>query len=74
MLIYINQSLVGKKIQLANEIKQYNIFLHKGYCYDHGTGLYYLNSRYYHQEIGRFISPYVISYLYTSTIARVIIT
>ena len=34
----------------------YNPFRYRGYVYDIETGLYYLNSRYYDPEIGRFIS------------------
>ena len=41
----------------------YNPFRYRGYYYDIETGLYYLNSRYYDPEIGRFISPDDISYL-----------
>ena len=33
-----------------------NPFRYKGYYYDTETGLYYLNSRYYDAEIGRFIN------------------
>ena len=34
-----------------------NPFRYRGYYYDTETGLYYLNSRYYDPEVGRFISP-----------------
>ena len=34
-----------------------NPFRYRGYYYDDETGLYYLNSRYYSPEFGRFISP-----------------
>ena len=34
-----------------------NPIRYRGYYYDTETGLYYLNSRYYDPEIGRFISP-----------------
>ena len=34
----------------------YNPFRYRGYVYDIETGLYYLNSRYYDPEIGRFIN------------------
>ena len=34
-----------------------NPFRYRGYYYDAETGLYYLNSRYYDPETGRFISP-----------------
>ena len=32
-------------------------FRYRGYVYDVETGLYYVSSRYYDPEIGRFISP-----------------
>jgi len=34
----------------------YNPFRYRGYYYDAETGLYYLNSRYYNPDIGRFIN------------------
>ena len=36
---------------------QYNPFRYRGYYYDTDLGLYYLNSRYYDSNTGRFISP-----------------
>ena len=33
-----------------------NCLLYRGYFYDHETGLYYLRSRYYDPEVGRFIN------------------
>ena len=36
---------------------QYNPFRYRGYYYDNELGLYYLNSRYYDANTGRFISP-----------------
>ena len=36
---------------------RYNPFTYRGYYYDADLGLYYLNSRYYDPDIGRFISP-----------------
>ena len=33
-----------------------NPIRYRGYYYDHETGYYYLNSRYYDPEIGRFIN------------------
>ena len=33
-----------------------NCLLYRGYFYDHETGLYYLQSRYYDPEVGRFIN------------------
>ena len=40
-----------------------NPFRYKGYYYDVETGLYWLSSRYYDPEIGRFISPDSVDYL-----------
>lgn len=41
---------------LAGTLGQDNPFRYRGYYYDTETGLYYLNSRYYDPEIGRFIN------------------
>lgn len=41
---------------LASTLGAANPFRYKGYYYDSETGLYYLNSRYYNPEWGRFIS------------------
>ena len=43
-------------------------FRYRGYFYDDSLGLYYLMSRYYDPETGRFISPDAIEYLDPSTI------
>ena len=48
---------------VSKDLFENNIYIYKGYCYDVETGLYYLNSRYYDPEVGRFISPDDISYL-----------
>lgn len=40
-----------------------NVFGYRGYCYDADTGLYYLQSRYYDPETGRFINADDTSYL-----------
>ena len=37
-------------------VNQFNPFRYRGYFYDVETGLYYLQSRYYNPELGRFIS------------------
>ena len=39
-----------------NYISNINPFRYRGYYYDTETGLYYLNSRYYDSELGRFIN------------------
>ena len=41
---------------LANTIGTLNPLRYRGYVYDTETGLYYLQSRYYNSELGRFIS------------------
>ena len=40
----------------ANTLGAINPFRYRGYYYDTETGLYYLNSRYYDPEVGRFIN------------------
>jgi len=40
-----------------NEIGQLNPIRYRGYYYDTETGLYYVSSRYYDSEVGRWISP-----------------
>lgn len=44
-------------------IDNINPFRYRGYLFDPETNLYYLNSRYYDPEVGRFISPDSIAYL-----------
>jgi len=44
-------------------IAMINPFRYRGYYYDIETGLYYLNTRYYDPETGRFVSPDDISIL-----------
>jgi RHS repeat-associated protein len=41
---------------LASTVGAANPFRYRGYYYDTETGLYYLQSRYYNPELGRFIS------------------
>ena len=41
----------------------YNPFRYRGYFYDTESGFYYLNSRYYAPELGRFISMDDFAYL-----------
>ncbi len=45
-----------------------NPFRYRGYYFDSETNLYYLNSRYYDSEVGRFISPDSIEYLDSESI------
>ncbi len=48
---------------LAGTVGVQNPFRYRGYYYDEESGLYYLNSRYYDPETGRFISADSIAYL-----------
>ena len=41
---------------MANSLGALNPLLYRGYVYDRETGLYYLQSRYYSPEVGRFIN------------------
>ena len=47
----------GAEITDTTHIAHINPFRYRGYYYDTETGLYYVSSRYYDPEIGRFISP-----------------
>ncbi|MDY6142484.1 MAG: RHS repeat-associated core domain-containing protein, partial [Bacilli bacterium] len=55
---------ISGNTSLGNE----NPFRYKGYYYDVETSLYYVTTRYYDPEIGRFISPDDVSYLDPSSI------
>ena len=58
----------GSDIEFATHIGNLNPFRYRGYYYDTETGLYYLKSRYYDPEVGRFISIDGISYLDAETV------
>ena len=57
-----------KEFQPDNVISQINPFRYRGYYYDTETGLYYLITRYYDPETGRFISADSIEYLNPETL------
>ena len=57
-----------KELQENSAISQLNPFRYRGYYYDTETGLYYLISRYYDPETGRFISADSIEYLDPETL------
>ena len=40
----------------ANTVDKYNPIRYRGYVYDTETQLYYLNTRYYNPDMGRFIN------------------
>ena len=48
-----------------------NPFRYRGYYYDTSIGLYYLNSRYYDPETGRFLNEDLVSYLAPETIGGI---
>ena len=55
---FLTQTRLNNKL-----IAQINPFRYRSYYYDSETGLYYLNSRYYDPQIGRFINADDISVL-----------
>ena len=52
--------LLGTSGSLAGSLGAANPFRYRGYQYDNETGLYYLKSRYYNPDWGRFISADVV--------------
>lgn len=52
-------SVTGSNLEIAN----LNPFRYRGYYYDTETGLYYLQSRYYDPEVGRFINCDDVNYI-----------
>lgn len=55
----------------GTDVALINPFLYRGYYFDSESGLYYLMSRYYDPQIGRFISPDTADYLAPDTIGGV---
>jgi len=47
----------------ATHASQYNSIRYRGYVYDRETGLYYLQSRYYDPEMGRFLNADDVDYI-----------
>ena len=58
----------GADINDASHIGNLNPFRYRGYYYDTETGLYFLKTRYYDPEVGRFITIDDISYIDPETI------
>ncbi len=58
----------GADIASATHIGNLNPFRYRGYYYDTETGLYFLKTRYYDPEVGRFITIDSISYIDPETI------
>ncbi len=58
-----------QNLMLAYTLSFVSPFAYRGYCYDYDIELYYLQSRYYSPEIGRFINADSTDYLgYTGTV------
>ena len=55
----------------TNDVLLANPFRYRGYYYDTSIGLYYLNSRYYDPETGRFLNEDLVSYLEPETIGGI---
>ena len=54
----------GKILSVTdNDIAQINPFRYRSYYYDNETGFYYVSSRYYDSEIGRWINAYDVNCL-----------
>ena len=49
----ISHSTIGT---VGNKLYQYNALKYRGYYYDAESGFYYLSSRYYDPEVGRFLN------------------
>ena len=47
---------IGKSGTFAETLGTLNPFRYRGYVYDEETGLYYLRSRYYNPNLGRFVN------------------
>ena len=60
-----NDSTTPSHIELLTQIKAdlLNPFAYRGYCYDYDIGMYYLQSRYYDPNVGRFINADDTNYL-----------
>ena len=53
----------GRTLSATGRLADIIHFRYRGYYYDEETGFYYLQSRYYDPETGRFISPDAVEYL-----------
>ena len=67
MCRYYYDAWGNHKIEGDKEIGKLNPFRYRGYYYDTEFGLYYLQSRYYDPELGRFISADDVSYIDTES-------
>lgn len=58
----------GNEITSSNHLGNLNPFRYRGYYYDAETGLYFLQTRYYDPEVGRFLNRDSVSYANPETI------
>ena len=61
------QTITRDNTAEQNKIAEINPLRYRGYYYDTETGYYYLQSRYYNPEWGRFLSPDAFSYIDNSS-------
>ena len=61
------QTITRDNTAEQNKIAEINPLRYRGYYYDTETGYYYLQSRYYNPEWGRFLSPDAFGYIDNST-------
>ena len=67
--MFANGNIIQMIDNTTNQIGEKNPYRYRSYYYDTETNWYYLNSRYYNPNIGRFITMDEIEYLgATSTI------
>ena len=62
-----NHTVSGSNLTLAN----LNPFRYRGYYYDTETGLYFLQTRYYDPEVGRFLNRDSVQYADPETIGGI---
>lgn len=68
---YVYDALGNLLEEPTNGVLLANPFRYRGYYYDTSIGLYYLNSRYYDPETGRFLNEDLVSYLEPETIGGI---
>ena len=67
-IINYSAALSQEELLIAQDIVLNNVFLYKGYIYDGECAMYWLSSRFYVPELGRFLTPDDIEYLDSESI------
>lgn len=67
-IINYSVALSQEELLVAQDIVLNNVFLYKGYIYDGECAMYWLSSRFYVPELGRFLTPDDIKYLDSESI------